>query len=251
MHKAWQTLQRKDLALVGAGVLAGVTVIAAIVFWLLPGHASLEATAAPQDIGIPSSEFFTVVIFGVDDLKAESPSLGAVWIGTFEIMNREGVLMGLPRTFQLSNGESMDYAFAWSSEDGLNAAFLSAVEGTLGLIFDTALVMDESCYQAIIDFIGGVPMDGDQQLDGRAALALHQLSAGDPWTALEVQAEILDQARLRLATMSDIADFSRIWDLTPDQCWLTINDDAALELLLRILPVAEDSLRIETISPFN
>jgi hypothetical protein len=247
MHQAWQSLQRSTFALVAAGLLIGVMVILAVVFWLVPDQSALETTVSPLDSDNPSTEFITMVIFGVDDLQSNEPALSAVWIGTFEIAHKDGVLLGLPRTFLLHNGQSIEQDFAWTVGSGLDTAFLEAVEETLGLTFNAALVMDEGCFQSSIDILGGIPMDDGQVLDGTAALALHSLSASDPWTALAVQAKILDHARGRLGALREADNLASLLGLTPDQCWLTISDEAAVEMLLRMMPQDEDSIRIETI----
>jgi hypothetical protein len=243
MHQAWHSWQRSHWLWIAAGVLAGSFVIIVVAGLLSPS----PSDSPPVNAGSAQAEFFNVVIFGVDDLLNGAPAVEAVWIGTFELVGKNGVLLGLPPTFQLTNQQSLEQAFAWAPDLGLDPAVVSALETTLNLQIDNVVVMDEICFQASLDFIGGIPMENGRTLNGAAALALQKLSANDPWMALEVQSRILSNASQRLAQLGQTPDLSPLLELTPGHCWLTMNDEAAVELILRMLPLSEDGIRVDTL----
>lgn len=251
MHAAWDAFERRRILLVGLSVLAGSTLIVVLVVSLLPGQRSPEDTTPSVESEAAASQFINVVIFGVNQLYQQPTELEAVWIGTFDLVNNDGVLLGLPRTFNLNHGLSMAQAFAWSEENQIDQTFLGAVQETLALEVDVVLIMDRVCFQAGIDFIGGLPMEAEQNLSGSAAVALHAMSASDPWLALEVQAQILTRVRQQLEGLGHQPDLAPIFELTPEHCWLNTSDEAASELIMQMFPMTEESIRIDTIADAN
>lgn len=248
MNQAWQSWQRRRWPWIAAAVLAGSIFIFIVAGLLTPSPSAQQITAASSNSEMAQAEFFNVVIFGVDDLQRSSPRLEAIWIGTFELVGKDGVLLGLPRTFQITNNQSIEQAFTWTPDMGTDPDFLSSVEATLGLHFNSTVVMDGICFQAMIDSVGGIPMENGRSLDGLSALALHKLSVNDPWMALAVQAKILTGASLRAAEVGDLLDLSLLIDLTPNHCWLSMSRESAVELILRMLPIQEGAIRVETLT---
>ena len=251
MHAVWDSYDRRKVVLVGLSVLVGSILIILLVVSLPPGDSPMEETFLLTENEATTSQFINVVIFGVNQLHQQPTVVEAVWIGTFDQANNEGVLLGLPYTFGLNNGLSMAQSFSWLEENQLDPTFITAVQETLALDIDTVLVMDRDCFQASIDFIGGLPMETGQDMDGSAALALHAMSANDPWLALEVQAEILSNARQRLHGLGHQPDLTALFDLTPEHCWFDMSDEAALNIVMDMFPLNGQSIRIDTIADTN
>jgi len=248
MHTEWDAFQRRKILLVGLSVLAGAVLIVILAIWLPPSEPALVGVSPLEESEGNDRQIVNVIILGADDLLAAPTALEAVWIGTFNLVRNDGVLLGLPRTFNLTNGLSVEQAFAWSQENKLDSGFLFSFEETLALDFDAVVVMDRDCFQAGIDYIGGVPMEPGQHLSGSAALALQALSANDPWATLDIQAEILARARPQMEALGALPDLTPLLYLIPQHCWLSISEETALDMLLDMLPMEEGSIQVDTIA---
>jgi hypothetical protein len=248
MHTEWDAFQRRKIMLISLCFLAGTILIVILAIWLPPSEPALVEVSPLDESEGNDRQIVNVIILGADDLLAAPTALEAVWIGTFNLVRNDGILLGLPRSFNLANGLSVEQAFAWSQENKLDPGFVFLFEETLALDFDAVVVVDRDCFQAGIDFIGGIPMETGHHLNGSAALALQALSADDPWAALEIQAEILAGVEPQMEALGALPDLTPLLYLIPQHCWLSISEETALDMLLDMLPMDEGSIQVETIA---
>jgi hypothetical protein len=103
----------------------------------------------------------TILVLGVDRFD-QPPVLRAIWFITFRPPGRSVFLYGLPTNAPIEDRDlvTLGALFAWSSEGGVDPLFLDTLARTVPLQPDATVVMDEIAFAALVDYVGGVELNG-------------------------------------------------------------------------------------------
>lgn len=175
----------------------------------------------------------TVLILGVDSLLGESPELLAVWLASFRPPGREVFLLGLPVDRPVGDGSTLREAFAWSGAP--DPAFLDSLSEVTPLPIDIVAALDSQGFSALIDFLGGVPTEGNT-VDGAAALSVLTLLRDDPTASLQAQLRLLQALVLQVGGIQPGSDLQPLAALVPDHAYLSLPVSEAIALVAPALP---------------
>ncbi len=137
----------------------------------------------------PNAPQSTVLLLGVDDLASEPPQLRAVWLAAHRPPGEAVYLFGLPIDAATPDGVLLKDAFSWDPDAGPTSEFLSAVATLSPVPLDVVVVLDETAFASLIDFLGGVELEGGK-VGGREVLGVMGLLTGDAAASLEASAPL-------------------------------------------------------------
>ena len=189
------------------------------------------ATASVEPSPPPDAPQTTVLILGVDDLGSESPDLLAVWVATHRPPGKAVYLFGLPTDATTPDGISLEEAFSRDPPE-----FMSALSALSPVPLDVVVVLDETAFASLIDFLGGVDLEGSR-VGGRDVMAVMGLLVGDASASLEAQRQLLGAMTLRLVDVGPGTELQPLADLVPDHAYLSIPVADALTRLAPLLPI--------------
>lgn len=191
----------------------------------------------------PNAAQQTILILGVDDMTADSPKLVAVWLATHRAPGDTVFVFGLPADAPTPAGPPLAQTFAWHRKNGPKAEFLEAVRSLSPLPIEFTITLDQTAFATLIDFLGGVELDGDV-VGGREVLAVMELLAGDPGATLEAQRRLLEALAQRAGAIGPGSELQPLVDLVPEHAFVSIPVSDALTLAAPLLPLSADRIHI-------
>jgi hypothetical protein len=250
IHAEGNMARRPSLALLivvtGAFFLLGLYSV-----FLQGGQATAEPTrnaTSPPPAGTQpvQSGQTTILVLGVDSLENSSPNLKAVWYVTYQLPVTDVFLLGVPTNLQLQPDPSrqLDQAFAWSPDSGVSPDFLSALKATVPLEFNTWIVLDDTGFAAIVDFLGGLTVN-DTSFSGQEVLGILSLASGDPKSGLATQKRVLEGLSTQAQDVGDSPDLTPLVSLVPEHIYLTAPLGQLVALVSPILPIRPETTHIE------
>jgi len=215
---------------------------------LLP-RSQTQPLAAPTETPLTSATGPTdqhiILVVGVDSL--ESPSqLRAVWYITYRTPGRNLFLLGLPVDLAPNQGDDTDFqaAFQWEAESGLGSQFLTLLRQVIPFDVDAAIVLDDDGFAALVDYLGGLELDGSR-LEGEDIKALQTLLAADPAASLSTQAEILKALAARTTVVGSTPDLTPLIALLPNHAWTSRTISELVALAAPLLPLDPNLIHID------
>ncbi len=147
---------------------------------------------APRVEPTPRTGQRTVLVVGVDDLKAEQPRLQSVWLAMY-IPSSPGLTLAplypAITDSQPQANEDLRAAFALTPERTPAPAFTEAIQ-RYDLRWNQYVVLDAAGLATLVDFFGGVEL-GATRLDGAAIIRYLADHEGEVGTAIESQAALM------------------------------------------------------------
>lgn len=183
----------------------------------------------------------SVLILGVDSFEADSPELQAVWLAAIRPPEDDVFLFGFRVDHGVGEGTTLQEALAWS--EGPGEEFLAAFSALTPLPIDAVIALDSVGFAAVIDFLGGVPTDGEP-VDGSAALSILRLLRDDPAASLLGQARLLQALTTRADGIRPGSDLQPLLDLVPEHAYVRPGPEAALTLIAPLLPLAPERIHL-------
>ncbi|MEW6566985.1 MAG: hypothetical protein AB1449_02230 [Chloroflexota bacterium] len=204
----------------------------------LAGRASVGQPAQTSTAAQDGQDQTAILIVGVDDLQAERPSLLAVWVATYRLPGRELFLLGLPADLTATSASdgSLSELFRFSPVNGLAAEFSRAVFEHVPLTPDLVVVLDRTAFTAVVDYLGGLDLNG-AHLDGIEVIAVLDMLAGDAQASLATQARVLEAMTLRAPPLGDSPDITSLLQLVPTHAYLSDSVGLAVGLASPLLPI--------------
>jgi hypothetical protein len=209
------------------------------------------------DIFSPArGEETTVLLLGIDRFDRPDPALRAIWLLAFEPPDPRVMLSGVSSNLDLVPGANVTIAsfFGWTPDGILAPPFLEALERALRIEIDVVLVMDEYAFGALVDYLGGMPLEAQlglplegDVLTGPQVLALHTVFEADPASLVGLQASILEGLLPQAAKLGPNPDLGPILALVPDHVEVSINPTQFAVLLSHLLPIKAEVVNIQTI----
>jgi hypothetical protein len=198
----------------------------------------------------------TVLLLGIDRFDRPDPELRAIWLMAFEPPDPSVMLSGVPSNLDLVSGANVTLAsfFGWTPDGVVAPPFLEALERALRIEVDVVLVMDDYAFGALVDYLGGMPLESQlglpfegDVLTGPQVLALHTVFEADPVSLVGLQASILEGLLPQAAKLGPNPDLGPILALVPDHAYISINPTQFAVLLSHLLPIKADVVTIQTI----
>lgn len=205
-----------------------------------------DAGATPSPLPASSEVQVNILVVGVDQLTAAQPALTALWIASFEPPGRDLFLTGIPASAPAPalDGEPLAGAWGWSPGSGPSTGFLAAVSSLAPLEMDLVITLDREGFAAVVDYLGGIELNG-ATLDGAQVAAVLDLLADDPGASTASQRRVLESMAARAAALGDSPDITPLALLIPDHAYLSMPLDQVIALVSPLLPLDADAVHFD------
>ena len=200
----------------------------------------LGGDQTPEPIGAFQVEISeSVLIIGVDDLSASSPSLVAVWQATYSPANRDVILLGQSVDSLVCGNQpaTLSELFSWDRSAGLAPEFLAAFEEM------PFVIADETAFSTLIDELEGLELNG-AQLQGNQVTAVLQALYGNPRSSLTTQEQFLIALGSKAAFNAANVNLNRLLELIPAHAYSSVPPQDLLTTYLRLLPLEPGSILV-------
>ena len=203
-----------------------------------------------------SGDQTTVLLLGIDRFDRPDPALRAIWLLAYAPPDPTVRLSGVPANLDLVPGANvaLESFFGWTQDGVVAAPFLEAFERALRINVDVVVVMDEYAFGALVDYLGGLPLEAEMGLPfegdvltGPQVLALHNVFEADPESLVGLQASILEGLVPQAARLGPNPDLGPVLALAPDHAQVSINPTQFAVLLSHLLPIEQEAVTIQTI----
>lgn len=228
-----------------------LVVMVGFVLGLLSILLGTPSTASPR--GTPTvpagTGQITILLLGVDHFD-QPPALRAIWFATFRPPGRSVFLYGLPTNAPIA-GEAivaLDDLFAWSPEAGVDPLFLSMLARSVPLQPNATVLMDQTAFAALIDYLGGVELNGTT-FSGNEVLGFLSLVSEEPDAALASQSRLVEAMLDRLPALGETPDVTPLLTLVPQHAHLSLPASQLLDLVSPLLPVNPAEVHVDRWSP--
>lgn len=228
---------RSNLSAVALLLLLAVCFTLGLVSALLGRSPAPERAPTPTATGYESPQT-TVLIIGVDDLQSDVPVLVALWVATYRLPATDVFLLGVPVDFPAAsaNPSSLSSLFRFSQQEGVSAEFLQAMADIVPVNPDLVIVLDRHAFAALIDYLGGLELNG-AHLDGLEVAAALDILAGDPHALLTAQTRVLLAMTPRASLLGASPDITPLLALIPSHIYLSDSVALAIGLASPLLPI--------------
>lgn len=227
-------------------------------FFLIGLYSTLQADSGeppsgtdPTDAAIPArptpSDGQTVIlVIGVDDLEKDEPALRSLWYITFQPPPKDVFLLGVPVDLDTSaeSGDGLRQAFGWSAQVGVSPGFLSLLYQAVPLQADALVVLDEVGFAAVVDYLGGIVLNG-APFDGQAVLGILSLTAEDPSANLDTQKRLLEAMSRQATLLGPTPEITPLVELVPTHLYLSTSINQMVMLVLPALPIEPETTHIQ------
>jgi hypothetical protein len=229
------------LLLITASFMLGVASV-------LAGHTGRAipqvSPALPSTSPIPDAQT-SILILGVDQLDASAPRLLAIWLLTYRQPASSAFLLGLPLDFvPASGGRTLEQRFSYNKTTTPPASFLQAIGETFPLPLDAIVLLDQQAYATVIDFAGGIELNGSR-LTGQQVISVLSLVEDDPRSLLRTQEQLLQAMALRAPGPASSPDIAPLLSLLPDHASLSVSVSTFTNLLMPVLSLDPQDIHID------
>jgi hypothetical protein len=179
----------------------------------------------------------TLLILGVDRFD-QPPALRAIWFITFRPPGRSVFLYGLSTDAPIPGQEpvTLGALFSWSPDGGLDPLFLSQLAAAVPLEPDVTVLMDETAFASLVDFAGGVDLNGTV-FTGAEVLGFLSLVQDQPDAMLAAQSRLIEALVQRLPALGAAPDPTSLQGLVPEHAHVSLPVSQLLAMLSPLLPV--------------
>jgi hypothetical protein len=192
----------------------------------------------PTQLPPPTEDQVDVVIVGYDHGDDNRAVLRSIWIASFEPPGRDLFLTGIPAD-SLSpdlDGRPLSTAFAITSDGAPSPQFLRALSGIAPMTPDLVVTLDEVGFTQIVDYLGGIDLNG-AMLDGSQILAVLELLSEDPAASTATQRSVLQAMVERSEQLGDSPDITPLTGLVPDHAYVSLPMTQSIALVAPLLPL--------------
>jgi len=187
----------------------------------------------------------TILILGVDRFD-QPPALRAIWFATFRPPGRSVFLYGLPTNAPIEGQDvvTLNALFSWSADLGTDPLFLNTLARTVPLQPDVTVLMDETAFASLIDYLGGVDLN-NTIFSGNEVLGFLSLVIDEPEASLASQARLIEAMVQRLPALGALPDLGPLPGLVPDHAHLSLPVNQLLGILSPLLPVDPAKIHVD------
>ncbi len=204
-----------------------------------------EKAAAQELVPTSSERQVSIVLFGVDDLSKEQPELQALWFASFEPPGKAIHLLGVPiDSTQGGSKQTIKDNFTLFDPPDFGAELLTDLSSYAPYPIQGFIVLDEQGFSGLIDYIGGVTLDG-QDLNGSAAVGALSLVNEQPLASLRMQARLIASLTENAATIGSTPELTPLTSLVPDHAYTSPSPYQLASLGSQLLPIDPENVTIE------
>ncbi len=187
----------------------------------------------------------TILILGVDRFD-QPPALRAIWFATFRPPGRSVFLYGLPTNAPIAGEDvvTLNAIFAWSADTGVDPLFLDMLTRTVPLQPDATILMDDTAFAHLIDYLGGVDLNGTT-FSGNEVLGFLSLVVEEPEASLASQSRLIEAMIQRLPDLGAAPDVTPLLGLVPDHAHVSLPADQLRGMLSPLLPVDPAEIHVD------
>jgi hypothetical protein len=194
---------------------------------------------------LEQSEQTSILILGVDDLLAPNPALRAVWYVSYRLPGRDIFVLGLPIDCPVSSPTDAELRtlFAWSPQSGIARSFLEGLSSQLPPSPDVTLVLDEQAFAGLVDFLGGVTLEG-AHLDGSQVVSVLALLSDQPDAFLNMQQKIINALVAEAPALGTSPDLTTLIQYVPQHAYSSLAPLSVVALVSPLFPISATSVHI-------
>jgi hypothetical protein len=187
----------------------------------------------------------TILILGVDRFD-QPPALRAIWFATFRPPGRSVFLYGLPTNAPIAAQDivTLNALFSWSADRGVDPLFLETLAQAVPLQPNVTVLMDETAFASLIDYLGGVDLNGTT-FSGNEVLGFLSLVVEEPEASLASQSKLIQAMVERLPHLGAVPDVNPLVGLVPDHAHLSLPANQLLGILSPLLPVDPAEIHVD------
>jgi hypothetical protein len=188
----------------------------------------------------------TLLILGIDQMGESNPRLLAVWWVSFDLTGGEISVFGIPIDASLpgSSHPPLMQAFELKNDHSPSQAFLSALASVSPQYPDVVVVLDEAAFSQLIDFMGGVWLEGTV-FNGQDILSALHLVYDEPGLLISMQASILLSLSYQSSELEEHPEITQLTELIPAHAYTSIPPTTLVNLLIPLLPLDPNSINIQ------
>lgn len=221
----------------------------------IPSGNANNSSASPTPIPthLPTSavtnDTITILVLGVDHIADPEGKLHAVWLLTFKPPDKQITLMGLPVNLTVDDERStLEDIFDLWTPPTYGASFIQQLSDLTSSPIRGLAVLDEHGFSVLVDFLGGVELDG-QIMDGASVIGSLRLTYANPQAALRLQAQILDALRLKVSTIGSTPELTTLTSLSPIHAYTSPSPPELTTITIPLLPLDPEQILIELWPP--
>ncbi len=205
-------------------------------------------TESPPALGdsLPFSgeeDQIVVLVLGSEELFSNQADLLAVWLATYRPPGRDLYLFGFPVDWRPEGARtpSLRQAFGWSEGGDVAPAFIDA----LPMRPDVVVVLDPIAFADLIDFLGGVSLDGSETMTGMQAAGSIGRLADQSEKMLAKQASMLQDLIERTATLGSTPDITPLLEQIPEHAYSSLPAVSLVANLSAMLPINPERVHMQ------
>lgn len=187
-----------------------------------------------------------ILLLGVDDLSAASPSLKSIWLLSFRPPAPDIFLLGIPTDFAVPGDPPSQLAeqFSFQQDSGPSSQFLDSLYRQIPLELNAVVVLDETGFAQAIDFLGGVTIN-QATFSGQEVLGIISLTEDDSSANLQLQRRLLQAMSAQAAEVGASPEITPLVQLSPQHLYLSTTINQMVELISPTLPIKPATTHFE------
>jgi hypothetical protein len=179
----------------------------------------------------------SLLVIGVDRADAADARLQGVWYVTYLNDSPHITLIPIypdPNGNSRKKGQNLVDAFRIRQDGMVDPDFLKAIKQDQNLTWNTYVLVDDIAMMEVVDFFGGVLVDGEA-INGPLAIGGIPRAWEKPREAILGQASLLDNLCERISFDSTPKNYQRIMALLPGHMRSEMSVDAAFQDWLKLI----------------
>ena len=194
-----------------------------------------------------SSNSYNVLVLGVDEVVSPDPRLLAVWYISISESDEPITLLGCPTDY-VPPGSSFSLAdsFDWTAITGFEGFDVTPFELGSDVSISATIVLDSEGFAKVIDFIGGVNLNGEH-MDGASVLGVMSMLYDEPEASLTLQVETLRALLSGVQLVGSTPELTPLTSLIPDHASVSQPPGELASLAIPFLPIESDNVIIRTL----
>lgn len=194
----------------------------------------------------PARRQTTLLLLGVDDLKADQPDLLAVWFLSYRPPVKDAFLLGIPLDLEVDGDPParLQDVFGLTPAGEPTEQFKQRLHQAVPLDIDGTIVLDRLGFAAAIDFVGGVTID-QTNFSGQDVLGILSLTQDDPEATLSLERRLLTAISQQAASVGASPEITPLVDLIPAHLYISGDIKEMVALISPLLPIEPSTTHIE------
>lgn len=207
---------------------------------------SVSPTSSPTFVTPRRPDQQTMILLGVDDLGRPAPALEAIWFATYRLPAKDLFLFGMPIDLEPyeNSDDTLSDLFSWDADRGVEPVFLQALQELVPLTPNAVIVLDEQGFSAVIDYLGGIEVNG-ARMDGPQVVSILGLLRDNPQALLSTQQHFVESMAGRVTDLEEHPDLTPLLAILPEHGSLSVDVKVLVDAVAPLLPLDPDMIHID------